>query len=58
MIALTKAIAERSVGIADETKNINITANTILPSVIDTPANRVGTPAEIADKWVKLESIA
>ncbi|MFM6156881.1 MAG: SDR family NAD(P)-dependent oxidoreductase, partial [Sphaerospermopsis kisseleviana] len=32
VIALTKAIAE-------ETKNTNITANTILPSVIDTPTN-------------------
>ncbi|OBQ42276.1 MAG: hypothetical protein AN484_18640 [Aphanizomenon flos-aquae WA102] len=42
MIALTKAIAKRSVGIADETKGTNITANTILPSVIDTPANRAG----------------
>ena len=51
VIALTKAIA-------DETKGTNITANTILPSVIDTPTNRVGTPAEIADKWVKPESIA
>ncbi|WP_333218284.1 MULTISPECIES: SDR family NAD(P)-dependent oxidoreductase [unclassified Microcoleus] len=32
MVALTKAIA-------DETKGTNITANTVLPRVIDTPTN-------------------
>ena len=51
VIALTKAIA-------DETKNTNITANTILPSIIDTPTNRETAGAENADKWVKPESIA
>ncbi|MEA5618993.1 3-oxoacyl-ACP reductase FabG [Cronbergia sp. UHCC 0137] len=51
VIALTKAIA-------DETKGTNITANTILPSVIDTPANRQAMGVENADKWVKPESIA
>jgi NAD(P)-dependent dehydrogenase (short-subunit alcohol dehydrogenase family) len=51
VMALTKAIA-------DETKNTNITANTILPSVIDTPTNRTAMGAENADKWVKPESIA
>lgn len=51
VIALTKAIA-------DETKGTNITANTVLPSVIDTPTNREAMGAENADKWVKPESIA
>lgn len=51
VIALTKAIA-------DETKNTNITANVVLPSVIDTPTNRQAMGAENADKWVKPESIA
>ncbi|MBE9056805.1 3-oxoacyl-ACP reductase FabG [Sphaerospermopsis sp. LEGE 08334] len=51
VIALTKAIA-------DETKGTNITANTVLPSVIDTPTNRQAMGAENADKWVKPESIA
>ncbi|WP_353931859.1 3-oxoacyl-ACP reductase FabG [Okeanomitos corallinicola TIOX110] len=51
VIALTKAIA-------DETKGTNITANTVLPSVIDTPANRQAMGEENADKWVKPESIA
>ncbi|WP_066377253.1 MULTISPECIES: 3-oxoacyl-ACP reductase FabG [unclassified Anabaena] len=51
VVALTKAIA-------DETKGTNITANVILPSVIDTPANRQAMGTENADKWVKPEAIA
>lgn len=51
VVALTKAIA-------DETKGTNITANVVLPSVIDTPNNRVAMGAENADKWVKPESLA
>jgi NAD(P)-dependent dehydrogenase (short-subunit alcohol dehydrogenase family) len=44
--------------IADETKGKNITANVVLPSVIDTPTNRQAMGAENADKWVKPESLA
>jgi NAD(P)-dependent dehydrogenase (short-subunit alcohol dehydrogenase family) len=51
VVALTKAIAE-------ETKELNITANTVLPSVIDTQANREAMGSEEADKWVKPESLA
>lgn len=51
VVALTQAIA-------DETKNTNITANIVLPSVIDTPANRQAMGEENADKWVKPESLA
>ncbi|MEA5567572.1 3-oxoacyl-ACP reductase FabG [Anabaena sp. UHCC 0399] len=51
VVAFTKAIA-------DETKGTNITANVVLPSVIDTPKNRQAMGAENADKWVKAESIA
>ncbi len=51
VVALTKAIA-------DETKGTNITANVVLPSVIDTPANRAAMGAENADQWVKAESLA
>lgn len=51
VVALTKAIA-------DETKGTNITANVVLPSVIDTPANREAMGAENADQWVKPESLA
>ncbi|UBF25347.1 3-oxoacyl-ACP reductase FabG [Kovacikia minuta CCNUW1] len=51
VVALTKAIA-------DETKGTNITANVVLPSVIDTPANRAAMGAENASQWVKPESVA
>jgi NAD(P)-dependent dehydrogenase (short-subunit alcohol dehydrogenase family) len=51
VVALTKAIA-------DETKGTDITANCVLPSVIDTPTNRSAMGAENADRWVKPESLA
>ena len=51
VIALTKSIAE-------ETKNSNITANCVLPSTIDTPANRKALGTKNAHKWVKPESLA
>jgi NAD(P)-dependent dehydrogenase (short-subunit alcohol dehydrogenase family) len=51
VVALTQAIA-------DETKGSNITANVVLPSVIDTPANRDAMGTAEADKWVKPESLA
>lgn len=51
LIALTQTTAE-------EGKPHNVTANCIVPGVIDTPANREwGTPDEIA-KWVMPETIA
>ncbi len=51
VVALTKSIAE-------ETKQTNITANSVLPSVIDTPANRNAMGAENAGQWVKPQSLA
>lgn len=51
VVALTKAIA-------DETKGTNITANTVLPSIIDTPTNREAMGEANADQWVKPESLA
>lgn len=50
VVALTQAIA-------DETKGTNITANVVLPSIIDTPANRSAMGSDHADKWVKPESL-
>jgi len=50
VVALTKTIAE-------ETKEMDITANCVLPTVIDTPANREAMGEENADKWVKPESL-
>jgi NAD(P)-dependent dehydrogenase (short-subunit alcohol dehydrogenase family) len=50
VVALTQAIA-------DETKGTNITANVVLPSVIDTPKNRQDMGEENADLWVTPESL-
>ncbi|MCU0524230.1 MAG: 3-oxoacyl-ACP reductase FabG [Elainella sp. Prado103] len=50
VVALTQAIA-------DETKGTNITANVVLPSIIDTPANRAAMGEDQADRWVKPESL-
>lgn len=51
IIALTRSIAE-------ETKGTNITANTILPSIIDTPVNRKALGEKNSHNWVKAESLA
>lgn len=44
--------------VAAETKNDGITANVVLPSVIDTPANRHAMPKADFTKWVQPEAIA
>jgi NAD(P)-dependent dehydrogenase (short-subunit alcohol dehydrogenase family) len=44
--------------IAAEVKGTGVTANVILPSVIDTPANRASMPKADPDKWVPPERIA
>jgi len=44
--------------IAEETKEFNITANAVIPSIIDTSANRQSMAKEDFSKWVKSEDIA
>jgi NAD(P)-dependent dehydrogenase (short-subunit alcohol dehydrogenase family) len=44
--------------VAAETKDLGITANVVLPSTIDTPANRKAMPRSDFSKWVAPESIA
>jgi len=51
VIKLTEALAE-------ETKARNITVNAILPSIIDTPANRADMPKANFENWVRAEQIA
>jgi NAD(P)-dependent dehydrogenase (short-subunit alcohol dehydrogenase family) len=51
VIAFTRAIAA-------ETRGTNITANVVLPSVIDTPSNRAAMGMENVETWVKPESLA
>jgi NAD(P)-dependent dehydrogenase (short-subunit alcohol dehydrogenase family) len=43
---------------ADENKSHNIQVNAIIPSIIDTPANRKSMPDADFAKWVKAEEIA
>lgn len=50
VIKLTEALAE-------ETKDRNITVNVILPSIIDTPANRADMPTAKFESWVRAEQI-
>jgi len=44
--------------VALELRGSGVTANAVLPSVIDTPANRAATPGADFSKWVAPESIA
>ena len=51
LVALVKNVAA-------EGKNFGITANVVLPSTIDTPANRKAMPKADFSRWVAPESIA
>jgi NAD(P)-dependent dehydrogenase (short-subunit alcohol dehydrogenase family) len=51
VLAFTRAVA-------DETRGTGITANCVLPSIIDTPANRAAMGEAEASKWVKPERLA
>lgn len=51
LVALVKTVAL-------EVKDSGITANVILPSTIDTPANRAAMPSADPSQWVAPESIA
>lgn len=51
LVALVKNVAA-------ETKDSGITANAVLPSTIDTPANRKAMPKADFSKWVSPDSIA
>jgi len=51
LVALVKNVAA-------EGQKFGVTANVILPSTIDTPANRAAMPKADSSSWVKPESIA
>jgi NAD(P)-dependent dehydrogenase (short-subunit alcohol dehydrogenase family) len=51
VLAFTRAVAE-------ECRGTGVTANAVLPSIIDTPANRAAMGEANADKWVKPERLA
>lgn len=57
--AASKAgVAKLTEALAEELKSRNVTVNAILPSIIDTPANRKDMPDADFSKWVKPERIA
>lgn len=57
--AASKAgVAKLTEALAEEMKPYNITVNAILPSIIDTPANRRDMPKADFSKWAKPEEIA
>jgi len=43
---------------ADEVRGSNVTVNCVVPSIIDTPANRAAMPAADHDAWPKIPDIA
>ncbi len=51
VIALTESIA-------DEAGGDGVTCNAVVPSIMDTPANRSGMPDADFSKWVKPEHVA
>jgi NAD(P)-dependent dehydrogenase (short-subunit alcohol dehydrogenase family) len=57
-VASKAAVAAFAEAVAVEYKNDRIRCNAILPSVIDTPANRESMPNADHDKWVKPAEIA
>jgi NAD(P)-dependent dehydrogenase (short-subunit alcohol dehydrogenase family) len=56
--ASKRAVLQLTEALAAELRDRNVTANAILPSVIDTPANRHNSPREDWSRWVKPEEIA
>jgi NAD(P)-dependent dehydrogenase (short-subunit alcohol dehydrogenase family) len=51
-------VAKLTEALAAEVKDRNITVNAILPSTIDTPANRADMPKADFSRWVAASSIA
>jgi len=57
-IASKAAVIALAQAVAAEYKNDGVRCNAILPSVIDTPANRASMPKADHEKWVKPAEIA
>jgi NAD(P)-dependent dehydrogenase (short-subunit alcohol dehydrogenase family) len=57
--AASKAgVAKLTEALAEELKDRGITVNAVLPSIIDTPANRADMPTADFSRWVKPQAIA
>lgn len=57
-IASKSAVQRLTESMADELRAQNINVNSIMPSIIDTPANRQAMPDADYSKWVKPEHLA
>tara|TARA_B100000029_G_scaffold403862_1_gene403745 strand:- start:181 stop:891 length:711 start_codon:yes stop_codon:yes gene_type:complete len=44
--------------VSEEVKDFDITVNTVLPSIVDTPANRLAMPQSDFSKWVSTTDLA
>lgn len=51
-------VARLTESLAQELKDRGVTANAILPSMLDTPRNRLDMPDADFSRWVPLESVA
>ncbi|HWQ13350.1 MAG TPA: SDR family NAD(P)-dependent oxidoreductase [Roseiflexaceae bacterium] len=56
--ASKRAVIQLTEALAAELRDSNITANVVLPSTIDTPANRKSTPNADFSRWPKPEQVA
>jgi NAD(P)-dependent dehydrogenase (short-subunit alcohol dehydrogenase family) len=56
--ASKSAVARLTEALADELKDRGVTVNAILPSIIDTPANRLDMPDADFSRWVAPSAIA
>jgi NAD(P)-dependent dehydrogenase (short-subunit alcohol dehydrogenase family) len=57
--AASKAgVARLTEAMAEELKDRNITVNAVLPSILDTPANRAEMPKADPSKWVTPDALA
>jgi NAD(P)-dependent dehydrogenase (short-subunit alcohol dehydrogenase family) len=56
--ASKRAVLQLTEALAAELRDQNVTANAILPSTIDTPANRRGNPNADHSRWVQPSEIA
>jgi NAD(P)-dependent dehydrogenase (short-subunit alcohol dehydrogenase family) len=51
-------VAKLTEALAEELKDRNVTVNAVLPSIIDTPANRADMPDADFSRWVTPQAIA
>lgn len=56
--ASKSGVARLTEALAEELKDERITVNAVLPSIIDTPANRADMPDADAERWVKPAQLA